>query len=141
MEQLVEFAKDNLILSVVWVVLLAIIVYSYISPFLSKAKRVDNHQATLLINKEDAVVVDIRTQKDYKSGHIIGAQHIKPEDVRQANFTKLEKYKDTPIIVVCAMGNLAMGTANKMAAQGFSKVSVLSGGISAWQGASLPLSK
>ena len=101
----------------------------------------DNHQATLLINKEDAVVLDIRAQKDFKDGHIIGSKQIKPEEVREGNFSKLEKYKDKPIIVVCAMGNLASGTANKMVKQGFNHTYVLSGGIGAWQGASLPLSK
>ncbi len=141
MEQLIEFAKDQLILSGVWVALVIMLVYSFVSPMLSKTKRVDNHQATLLMNKEDAVVVDIRSQKDFKAGHIIGSKQLKPEEVREGNFAKLEKYKDKPIIIVCAMGNLAVGTATKMVKQGFSNVYILSGGINAWQGASLPVTK
>ncbi len=141
MDQLIEFARDNFILSGIWMALVIMLVYSFVSPLLSKAKRVDNHQATLLMNKEDAIVLDIRSQKDFKAGHIIGSKQIKPEEVREGNFSKLEKYKDKPIIVVCAMGNLAAGTANKMVKQGFTKVNVLSGGINSWQSASLPLSK
>ena len=53
----------------------------------------------------------------------------------------LENSKDKPIIVVCAMGNQARGTANAMSKAGFSKVSVLKGGMNAWQSASLPISK
>ncbi|MFC4700921.1 rhodanese-like domain-containing protein [Glaciecola siphonariae] len=141
MDQLIEFARDNLILSAIWVALVVILAYSFISPLLSKTKRVDNHGATLLINKKDAVLLDIRPQKDFKAGHIVGARQIKPEEVREGNFTKLEKFKNTPIIVVCAMGNLASGTANKMAKQGFTDVNVLSGGMNAWQSAGLPVEK
>lgn len=141
MEQLVEFAKDQMLLSGLWVGLVGMLVYSFVAPMLSKSNRVNNHQATLLINKEDAIVLDIRAAKDFKAGHIIGSRQLKPEELREGNFAKLEKNKDQPIIVVCAMGNLAAGTANKMVNAGFTNVNVLSGGISAWQSASLPVSK
>jgi rhodanese-related sulfurtransferase len=138
---LIEFAKDQLLLTGIWVALVAALVYSFVAPMVSKTKRVNNHEATLLINKEDAIVLDIRVAKEYKAGHIIDSKQLKPEEVREGNFAKLEKYKEQPIIVVCAMGNLAAGTATKMAKAGFSKVYVLAGGINAWQSASLPLSK
>ncbi|WP_371193623.1 rhodanese-like domain-containing protein [Glaciecola sp. SC05] len=141
MDQIIEFARDNLILSGIWIALVAMLAYSFISPLLSNVKRVDNHGATLLINKSDAVLLDIRPLKDFKAGHIVGARHVKPEEVREANFTKLEKFKNTPIVVVCAMGNLAAGTASKMSKQGFTNVNVLSGGMGAWQSAGLPVEK
>ncbi|GLR72337.1 rhodanese-like domain-containing protein [Agaribacter marinus] len=141
MDHILEFAQDNLILAGIWVALIIMLIYSFIAPMLSAIKRVNNHEATLLINKEDAIILDIRAQKDFKSGHIHGAKQIKPEDVREGNFSQLEKDKNTPIIVVCAMGNLASGAANKMSKQGFSNVSVLEGGMNAWQSASLPVSK
>ncbi|MDT0595506.1 rhodanese-like domain-containing protein [Glaciecola petra] len=141
MEQLVEFASDNIILAGVWVALVILLVFSFISPLLSKSKRVDNHQATLLMNKEDAIVFDIRPVADFKKGHIIGSRQIKAQEVKEGNFIKLEKHKEQPIIVVCAMGNLAAGTANKMVKQGFTNVNVLTGGMNAWQGAGLPVTK
>jgi len=141
MDQFIEFARDHMLLSGLWIGLVVLLAYSFINPLVSKVKRVDNHGATLLINKQDAVLLDIRQQKDFKAGHIVGAKQIKPEEVREGNFVKLEKYKNTPIIVVCAMGNLAAGTASKMSKQGFTDVSVLSGGMGAWQGAGLPVEK
>ncbi len=95
----------------------------------------------MLINKQDAVILDIRAQKEFKNGHIQGARQIKPEEVREANFSKLEKQKNTPIIVVCNMGNLASGVANKLSKQGFSDVYVLDGGMNGWTSAGLPVSK
>lgn len=141
MDQMIEFASDNLILAGIWAALVIMLLYSFLSPMLSKFARVDNHQATLLMNKEDAIVLDIRPQKDFQNGHIIGSRQIKAEEVKAGNFSKLEKHKDQPIIVVCAMGNLAAGTASKMVKEGFTKVNVLSGGMGAWTGASLPVTK
>ena len=141
MEQVIEFAGNNIVLAGVWVALVAMLIFSYVSSLTSSIKEVSTHDATLMINKEDAVVLDIRAQKEFKAGHILGARQIKPEALREKNFNTLENSKDKPIIVVCAMGNQARGTANAMSKAGFSKVSVLKGGMNAWQSASLPISK
>jgi len=141
MDQVIEFAGNNIVLAGVWVALVAMLIFSYISSLTSSIKEVSTHDATLMINKEDAVVLDIRAQKEFKAGHILGARQIKPEALREKNFNTLENSKDKPIIVVCAMGNQARGTANAMSKAGFSKVSVLKGGMNAWQSASLPISK
>ena len=141
MDQVIEFAGNNIVLAGVWVALVAMLIFSYVSSLTSSIKEVSTHDATLMINKEDAVVLDIRAQKEFKAGHILGARQIKPEALREKNFNTLENSKDKPFIVVCAMGNQARGTANAMSKAGFSKVSVLKGGMNAWQSASLPISK
>ena len=56
------------------------------------------------MNKDDAIVLDTRPAKEFKAGHILGARQIKPEELREKNFKKLENSKDKPIIVVCAYG-------------------------------------
>ena len=141
MDQVIEFAGNNIVLAGVWVALVAMLIFSYVSSLTSSIKEVSTHDATLMINKEDAVVLDIRAQNEFKAGHILGARKIKPDALREKNFNTLENSKDKPIIVVCAMGNQARGTANAMSKAGFSKVSVLKGGMNAWQSASLPISK
>ena len=141
MDQLIEFASNNIILAGIWVALVAMLIFSYITTLTSSVKELSTHEATLLINKNDAIVLDTRAVKEFKAGHILGARQIKPEDLRAKNFSKLENCKDKPIIVVCAMGNQARGTANAMLKAGFTNVNVLKGGMSAWQSASLPVSK
>jgi len=141
MDQLIEFASNNFILAGIWVALIAMLIFSYISAWTSSVKELSTHEATLLINKNDAIVLDTRPAKEFNAGHILGARQIKPEEVREKNFKKLENSKDKPIIVVCAMGNQARGTANAMLKDGFANVSVLKGGMNAWQSASLPVSK
>ncbi|WP_414829549.1 rhodanese-like domain-containing protein [Alteromonas sp. H39] len=141
MDQLIEFASNNMLLAGIWAALVAMLIFSYISAWTSPVKEVNTHEATLLINKQDAIVLDTRPQKDYKAGHILSARQLKPEEIREKDFKKLEKSKDKPIIVVCAMGNSARGIASSMAKAGFSEVCVLKGGMNAWQSASLPVSK
>lgn len=144
MDQLIEFATSSTlitILSVAWVGLVVLIIYSYVGGMLSPVKELNTHEATLLMNKEDAIVLDIRAANEFKAGHILGARQIKAEELKEANFSKLEKSKDKPIIVVCAMGVSAKKAASQMLKAGFTKVSVLKGGMGAWQAGSLPVSK
>lgn len=141
MDQLVEFATNHYLLAAVFVALLVAIIFSFFAGALSKLKEVSTHEATLLINKEDALVLDVRAVAEFKKGHILGAKQIKPELLNKGDFTSLEKQKATPIIVVCAMGMTAKRTASQMLKAGFEKVTVLKGGMNAWQGANLPTTK
>lgn len=141
MQQLVEFIGNHTLLATIWVVLAVLIIYSYVESLISPLKQISTHEATQLINKEDAVVLDIRNSADFKKGHILGATQLSPEAVSKADFSKLEKSKNKPIIVVCAMGMTAKRTATQMLKAGFARVSVLKGGMSTWQGEGLPIKK
>lgn len=141
MQQLVEFIGNHPVLATLWVVLAIFLLYSYVETLISPLKHVSTQEATQLMNKEDAVILDIRNQADFKKGHILGAKQIGQEAVTKADFTKLENEKNKPIIVVCAMGISAKRTASQMLKAGFAKVSVLKGGMNTWQGEGLPIKK
>lgn len=141
MDQIVEFFGNHFVLSSVWVALVVMLVYSFVSRSLSPVKELSSQDATLLMNRQDALVLDIRPAAEFKKGHILGATQLKPEQINQADFSKLEKNKDKPIIVVCAMGMTARKTAMQMLKAGFNQVSVLKGGMNAWQGENLPINK
>lgn len=141
MDQIIEFAGNNVILAGIWAALVVAIVYSFVAGSLSPIKEIGTHDATMLMNKDDAVVIDIRPPAEFKKGHILGAKQLKAEQISKADFASLEKHKDKPIIVVCSMGMTAKKTASSMLKDGFDKVSVLKGGMNAWQGASLPVAK
>ena len=141
MDQMIEFATNNYILAGLFVALSLALIYSFVASSLSSLKELSTHEATLLINKEDAMVLDIRPSADFKKGHILGASQVKSELLDKGDFTTLEKHKDKPIIVVCAMGMTAKRTASQLLKAGFEQVTVLKGGMNAWQGANLPVSK
>ncbi len=96
--------------------------------------------AVNLINQEDAVVVDLRDAKDYKAGHIVNAINI-PYSAFDKRASELEKYKDKPLVLVCKMGQHSGAIGKKLAAQGFTGVRRMSGGMMEWQNSSLPLVK
>lgn len=141
MQQLVEFIGNHPYLATAWVVLFFLLIYSYVVSFFSPLQEISTHEATRQINKEDAVVLDIRPTAEFKKGHILGATQIPAESVTKGDFSKLEKFKDKPIIVVCPMGMSAKRTAMQMLKAGFAKVSVLKGGMGSWQGEGLPVKK
>jgi rhodanese-related sulfurtransferase len=94
--------------------------------------------ATSLINREDAVVIDIRDTAEFAAGHIVGARHITLAQLG-ARMGELDKVKARPIIVCCANG-MRSGTAIKqLKSAGFERVFNLTGGIAAWSAASMPL--
>lgn len=141
MDQMVEFVTNHFILSGLFAALLAALIYTTVASQFSSLKELSTHEATLLMNKEDAYILDIRPAAEFKKGHILGSKQIKADLVTKGDFSPLEKSKDKPIIVVCAMGMTSKRTASQMLKAGFNNVSSLKGGINAWQGANLPIIK
>ncbi|MDZ7685214.1 MAG: rhodanese-like domain-containing protein [Gammaproteobacteria bacterium] len=136
-EQLFEFVVNHFILVSVFVFLL----FAF---FVNEGKQGGAAVATgglvSLINKEDAIVVDVRDTKEFDQGHIAGAINI-PYGSLDSRMSELESYKDRPVVVVCKMGQHAGAAGRKLKAQGFENVRRLSGGMAEWNGASLPVVK
>ena len=97
-------------------------------------------QATLMINREDAVMVDVREAAEYGGGHIPNSRHI-PFSQFDKRLPELEKFKARAIIVNCASGHRSASACGTLRKAGFAKVFNLSGGISAWDQAGLPITK
>jgi rhodanese-related sulfurtransferase len=96
--------------------------------------------ATMMMNREDAVVVDVRDANDWGAGHIQGAKHIALAQLEK-RVTELEKLKTTPVIVCCANGMRSSAAVSTLKKAGFEKVFMLNGGIAAWKEGNLPLTK
>ncbi|MCW8996526.1 MAG: rhodanese-like domain-containing protein, partial [Psychromonas sp.] len=76
MQEYINFFSNHLMLSMIWLVTAGILVYSLVKDKLSAVKSVTTQEATLLINKQNAIVVDIRSNDEYKKGHIVNAKNI-----------------------------------------------------------------
>lgn len=127
------------------VLLLAIALASGIAlvwPFLrpTGAKAVSPSAATMLMNREDAVILDVRKSEAFLAGHLPEARNI-PADKLKERMAELDKFKDHPVIVCCASGGSSASVCTRLRAAGFSKLYNLSGGIDAWCAANLPLRK
>lgn len=97
------------------------------------------HELTTLVNRANAVVVDIRDANDYKEGHIVDAIHI-PYGKLKERQAELDKYKEVPVIIVDKMGQYSGTAGNQLREAGF-KVSRLDGGMTEWRNSNLPVVK
>jgi len=141
MEQFITFASNNGMLSAVWVALVVMIIVTTIKIQMSPVKHISPQDLTFLMNREQGVALDTRTEKEFNANHILDSVGLSDEKIKKNGFASLEKYKENPIIVVCSAGISAVKVANDMYKAGFSRVSVLKGGMGAWTGAGLPVTK
>lgn len=141
MEELIAFASNNGMLSAVWVALVVMIVVTTIRIQMSPIKQISTQELTFLMNREEGVALDTRSEKDFKTSHILDSVSLTSEKITKNGFVSLEKYKAQPIIVVCSAGLSAVKVANDLMKAGFTRVSVLKGGMNAWLSAGLPVSK
>jgi rhodanese-related sulfurtransferase len=140
MSPLVQFIQNNLLLIAVAFISGAMLLWPLVrrttgGPWVTPA------QATHLINREDALVVDVRDAGEYGAGHVLGAKNV-PLARIEDGANDLAKRKDKPLIVYCDTGtNRAAKALAALKKQGFAHVVNLNGGIGAWQQAGLPVEK
>lgn len=137
MQHLIEFATNNFMLVAAWVLTLGMILWSENR---KAGKSVSPAIATQLINKENAVIVDIRTKKEWDTGYITGSKHIPYAELKN-RMTELDKYKTRPIIIVCNLGQTAGSASKLLKAAGFENAMRLQGGMTEWKGQNLPIVK
>lgn len=140
MSKLLPFIQHHWILVSAFVIALILL---FILEARSKGlggSRLSAAQLTQMVNREQAVVIDIRDAAAFHDGHIIHAINIPLVDLDQ-NLVRLEKDKQKAIVVVCAMGQKSPVVMNKLRKLGFEKVYILAGGMMSWKNAHLPLVK
>ncbi len=133
---LIEFATNHYVLSGSFVVLLALLIFTELR---KGGQSLSSRELTALINSDQGLVLDVRGQKDFSAGHIVGALHI-PYDKLAARLAELEKYKSKTLIVVDAMGQHAGAATRELKKAGY-QAAKLAGGIASWRGDNLPLVK
>ena len=97
-------------------------------------------EATLLINREDATVIDVRDQGEFAQGHIPNARHIPLADLARRS-SELEKVKARPLILCCASGARSSSAISTLKKAGFEKLFNLRGGLYEWEKAGQPVSR
>jgi rhodanese-related sulfurtransferase len=133
----VDFIQNNILLIVVAFASGAMLIWPLVrrgagGPWVSAT------QATHLINREDALVVDVREPGEYGAGHILGAKSVPLSRLGDA---ELAKRKERPIIVYCDGGERAGKAVSQLRKDGYTRVVNLTGGLRGWQQAGLPVEK
>ena len=134
-----EFIQQNLLLVAAAIISGTLLLLSFLRNANGR-NALTTTQATLLINREDALVIDVRENNEYADGHLPESPNI-PFSQLETRLDDLAGHKESPLILVCQSGARSGDACKKLEKLGFAKTHNLSGGIAAWRTAGLPLKK
>ena len=91
------------------------------------------------VTNADIQLLDVRTAREYQDGHLKGS--LQADWTDRSQFMDRTQYldKSKPVYVYCLSGGRSQAAAQHLRAQGFLQVTNLTGGISAWKMAGLPV--
>lgn len=133
MNQLIEFVGNHPLLVSAFLAVATILVVSVLKDIKSD-DQVSPQDAVMLINRDNAVVVDIRPKEQFSKGHIIDAMNVPLADLAPE---KLKKVKNRPLIIVCEAGHQSAAAVKKLE-NWPARIVRLKGGIAAWRTENLP---
>jgi len=138
MDQLTEFVIHNWVLFLALVIILFMLARTWITP--GGIKNIGPMEAVSLSNHKNGVFIDVRTDDEYREGHILHSLHA-PLGLLDSKLKEINKYQNRPLIVYCRSGSRSARAGGLLKKQGFAEVYNLAGGVMAWQNANLPLTK
>ncbi len=140
MDQLIEFVGNHAFLFGAFAVVLIMVIKAEIDHQSGRASQLDPTAAIRLMNNNDAVILDVRESKDFDEGHIKNAKNIPLMSIKD-KLDQISSDKSRAILTYCRSGNISGKACSILKKSGFSNVHNISGGITNWQDANLPLTK
>ncbi len=138
MEQVIEFAGNNLLLVGGFVAVLGFLVWTEVTRKVQGLNELTPAQAVPWINDGDAVIIDISPVADFNKGHIVNARNLQASRLSTPD-AEIQKLKDSKLLVVCKSGQAAVAAAGSLRKMGASEVAVLKGGMVQWRGDQFPV--
>jgi len=138
LDELLAFAGRHPYLSLGLVGLTLAIAYTEVMRLFRGYKALRPAELTGLINRDNALVIDLSASADFEKGHIAGSKSVQPSQFDPEN-KLLSAAKALPVVVTCRNGHASADAAKRLKKAGFEHVHWLDGGIQAWQQADLPL--
>ena len=90
---------------------------------------VNVEQAKKIIDNDEVVVIDVRTQEEFAEGHIPNAMLIPVDEIDNV---MEEMDKDTSYLMVCRSGNRSAMASELLAKNGFQHIKNMEGGMNKW---------
>ena len=138
MDQVIEFAGNNLLLVGGFVAVLGLLVWTEVMRKVQGLTELTPAEAVPWINDPNTVIVDISPLADFNKGHIVNAQHMLPSRLATPD-AEVQKLKDNKLLVVCRSGQTAVSAAANLRKMGAAEVAVLKGGMAQWRGDQFPV--
>jgi rhodanese-related sulfurtransferase len=97
-------------------------------------------EAILLINREDATIVDVRATGDFEKGHMPNARNLPLVDLERRR-AELDKFRTKPLLICCSDGVQTGKAIAALKKAGFEKLYGLRGGLYEWGKAGQPITR
>lgn len=140
MHELLPFLQQHWILVGLLIIILIAITITEALHNQSKLSYVTPQQLVEMMNRDQCVVVDVRSKNAFTDGHIIKSVNLPAASIKQ-HLDKLQDYTDQTLVVVAEQEPEAMKSAKVISYEGFEHVKVLKGGLRAWREEKLPMEK
>ncbi len=140
MNQYFEFIQRHWELSILFIGL--ILVYLFLE-FRSKAMGLAEYnpqKTVLMLNHNEAVLIDLREETDFKMGHIANSINI-PFSQMNNHLKTLNKNKNKTLILLTNKTSELLLAKKILVKEGFTQFGYLTGGIAAWEQEQLPIVK
>jgi len=139
MDRVLEYISHHPWLATATAVLVAVIVVYEMRTRSESLVSVASREVIRLMN-QGALLLDLRPPEQYQAGHLAGARQMRSDEILKAGDT-LRKHKEKTVVVYDDSGSLGAAAVRQLAAQGFTRVFALRGGLAAWRADNLPLTR
>ena len=116
-----EFVTSNFVLFAALAVIVVLILRMELKRALRGFKVVSPAEAVQLINKEDALVLDVREDSECVHGSIKGAKHLALSVLKQ-RLEEIKNHLEKPIITYCKTGNRSLEACEILKKNNFLKI-------------------
>jgi len=124
------------IVAVLCLVVLYVVWLKVLAPKLAGVRKIGMGDYRELFRKQSHLLLDVRSESEYKAAHAPKARHMPVEMVAKASRSELDELiRGKPVVCICASGNRSTMAATVIARHGFAPVYSLNGGMGAWSSA------
>ena len=94
-------------------------------------QQISQDEAKEMMDSQEVVILDVREQDEFDSGHIAGAVLLPVGSISEATAAEVIPKKDSVVLVYCRSGNRSKTASEKLVELGYTKVYEF-GGINTW---------
>mgnify|MGYP000747572795 CR=1 FL=1 len=97
----------------------------------SSYQQISQEEAKEMMDSQDVIILDVREQDEYDSGHIPGAMLLPAGTIDEATAADVIPEKDSTVLVYCRSGNRSKTASSTLADLGYTNIYEF-GGINTW---------
>mgnify|MGYP002643617719 FL=1 len=97
----------------------------------SSYQQISQEEAKEMMDTQDVIILDVREQDEYDSGHIPGAVLLPVGTIDEETAAEVIPEKDSTVLVYCRSGNRSKTASSALAELGYTNIYEF-GGINTW---------